>query len=102
MGRKQKEEHSGSTLVAQQVKDLGLSLQQHGSLLCCRFDPWPRNFHILKAKPKKKARKQTKFKNVTRGVVFLIPMPISIFLFSHIHKKKETKSDPFLFQKIRV
>ena len=29
-----------SFLGAQQVKDLAWSL------LCCRFDPWPRNFHM--------------------------------------------------------
>ena len=38
---------SGSSPVAQQVKDLVLSL------LWCRFDPWPRNFCKPKGKKKK-------------------------------------------------
>ena len=33
--------------MAQWVKDPVLSLQWLGSLLWCRFDPWPRNFHVL-------------------------------------------------------
>ena len=34
----------------QQVKELALSL------LWCQFDPWPRNFHMLWAWPKKKRK----------------------------------------------
>ena len=41
-----------SSLVAQWVKDLVLSLQQLGLLLWHRFDPWPRNFCMLWAQPK--------------------------------------------------
>ena len=37
----------------QQVKELALSL------LWCQFDPWPRNFHMLWAWPKKKRKKQS-------------------------------------------
>jgi len=36
-----------SSLVAQQVKNLALSLQQLGSLLWCSFSPWPGDFHLL-------------------------------------------------------
>ena len=32
--------------MAQWVKDPMLSLQQFGSLLWCRLDPWPGNFHM--------------------------------------------------------
>ena len=39
--------HLKSSLVAQQVKDLTLSLR-------CRFDPWSRNFHMLQMQPKRK------------------------------------------------
>ena len=39
-----------SSLMAQQVKDLALSLQRPASL-CPRFDPQPRNFHMLWAQP---------------------------------------------------
>ena len=35
-------------------KDLALSLLWLGSLLWHSFDPWPRNFHMLQAEPKKK------------------------------------------------
>ena len=37
-----------SSLVAQWVKDLILSLQQLRSLLWCGLDPWPRNFSVPK------------------------------------------------------
>lgn len=46
-----------SSLVAQQVKDLGLSLLQHGLLLKCEFHPWPENLHMLQAWPNKQNRK---------------------------------------------
>ena len=41
-----------SSLVAQQIKDLALSLQQLGWLQWHGFDHWPRNFHMLWALPK--------------------------------------------------
>ena len=41
-----------SCLVVQQVKDLALSVQELGSLLWHRFDPWPRNFHMPWVQPK--------------------------------------------------
>ena len=40
--------------VVQGVKVPALSLQRLGSLPWCGFDPWPRNFHMLWAQPKKK------------------------------------------------
>ena len=39
--------------MAQQVKDLALSLLQLGLQLWCGFDPWPRNFHMWWVWPKK-------------------------------------------------
>ena len=36
--------------MAQQVKDLALSLQQLRSLLWCRFSPWPGNLDTDKKK----------------------------------------------------
>ena len=42
----------GSSLAVQGVKDLALSLQQHGSLLWHGFDPWLENFHMLWVWPK--------------------------------------------------
>ena len=41
-----------SSLVAQQVEDLALSLQGLGSLLWQGFSPWPGNFCLLWAWPK--------------------------------------------------
>ena len=43
----------GSSLVAQQVKDLALSLLQLRLPPWCGFDPWPGNFCMPKAQPKK-------------------------------------------------
>ena len=40
------------------VEDLALSLQQLGSLLWCRFDPWPENFHMPRIWPKGKKKKK--------------------------------------------
>ena len=40
--------------MAQQAKDLALSLQSCGSMLWCSFDHWPGNFHMPQVKPKKK------------------------------------------------
>ena len=42
--------------MAKQVKDLALSLKWLGSLLWHGFDPWPENFHMLRAWPKKKKK----------------------------------------------
>ena len=49
-----------SSPAAQFVKDPVLSLQQLGSLLWCRFSPWPRNFHMLQAWQKKKKKEREK------------------------------------------
>ena len=46
--------HLWSSLVAQQIKDLVLSLQWLRLLLWRGFDPWPGKFHMLQAQPKKK------------------------------------------------
>ena len=43
--------------MAQQVKDLVLSLLWLGLLLRCGFDLWPGNFHVLQVPPK--TNKQT-------------------------------------------
>ena len=49
-----------SSPVAQQVTDPALSLQQLGSLLWHRFDPWPGNFHMLQMwQNKTKAKTKT-------------------------------------------
>ena len=41
-----------SSLVAQWVKDLALSLLWLRPLKWCRFDPWPGNFYMPWAPPK--------------------------------------------------
>ena len=43
--------------VAKGVKDLVLSLQWLGSLLWHGFDPWPKNFNMLRVLPKNKKQK---------------------------------------------
>ena len=40
--------------MPQHVKDLALSQQQFGLLLCRRFNPWPGNFHVPQARPRPK------------------------------------------------
>ena len=42
--------------MAEGIKDLVLSLQQPRSLLWCEFHPWPGNFHMPHAQPKKKKK----------------------------------------------
>ena len=50
---------SQSSLVAQQVKDLGLSLLWLRSLLWHGFDPWLSNFHMNGAQHKKQTEVST-------------------------------------------
>jgi len=69
-----------SSLVAQKVKDLALSLQWFGLLLWCKFNPWLRNFHRPQAQPKEKGRmppmaqlklvqqKASSFSNTWKGI----------------------------------
>ena len=45
--------------MVQWIKDPALSLQWLRSLLWCRFDPWPGNFHMLPAWSKKKVIRWT-------------------------------------------
>ena len=49
---------SGSSPLAQWVKDLVLSLLWLRSLLWRRFDPWLRNFHIPPGQPKNRKEKE--------------------------------------------
>ena len=50
--------YSRSSLVAKQVKDPVLPLLWLWLQLWCRFDPWPRNFHMLWGVAKKTKTKQ--------------------------------------------
>jgi len=60
-----------SSLVAQQVEDLALSLQQLGSLLWHMFDSWPRNFHMpWHSQKKKKKRKQKENEDYNESHIF--------------------------------
>ena len=52
--RLNKKRYLGSFLVAQQIKDLVLSLLCLWIQLWHGFDPWPRNFHMPRAQLKKK------------------------------------------------
>ena len=49
--------HCWSSLRAQQIKDLALSLLWLWLQLWYRFDPWPGNFLMLWTQPKKKKKK---------------------------------------------
>lgn len=57
---------SWRSLVVQWVKDLGLSLQRVGSLLC-GFDSCSRNFHMLWTWPKIKIKNKTMVKEIRGG-----------------------------------
>ena len=46
------------SLVAQWVKDPVLSLLWLGLILWCRFNAWPRNFHMPWVQPKKLKKKK--------------------------------------------
>ena len=56
-----------SSPVVQWVKDLASSLQRLGSLLWCQFNPWPRNFCMLWARPKTKQKTLSLFKLISDG-----------------------------------
>lgn len=48
-----------------------LSLQQLGSLLCCGFNPWPRDFHMLWARTKKKLQKDQREQKIPNSFLNL-------------------------------
>ena len=48
--------------MTQWVKDLALLPQQLGLLLWSEFDPWPGNFRMLWAQPRKKNKGLKRFK----------------------------------------
>ena len=56
-------EISQRSLVAQQVKDLVLPPQQFWSLLLHGFNPWPRNFHMLRGQPETKRSRDGNLSN---------------------------------------
>ena len=64
-------------------KDLALSLQQLGSLLCRGFDPWPGNFFVVPQSLKKKkdflVGKSSVFVDIHFGAKFFF------FLSPHVH-----------------
>ena len=43
--------------MAQWIKDMALQLLWLGSFLWCGFDPWLRNFHMLKVQQKQERKK---------------------------------------------
>ena len=65
--------------MAQWVKDPALS-QQLRSLLWLGFDPWPKNFYMLQAQPKKKKKKM----NLKLQSFISITMRHSYVYFEHI------------------
>ena len=59
--------------MVQRVKGSVLSLQWLGSLLWQGFNPWPKNFHMLWAGPKKPKTKQiVSAQETTEAVNFVI------------------------------
>ena len=68
---------SWSSLVAQWVKDLALSLQWFGLLLWPGFDPWPGKFHMLLVQPQ--TSKQTE-KNQKVKLLQFLQLLVGLFL----------------------
>ena len=60
--------------MAQQVKDLELSLQQFGSLLWRGFNPRPANFHMLWVQPKE-GEEDIFFKNTREWIMYFKRFP---------------------------
>ena len=58
MKREIRKGHTGSSLVAQWVKELALSLLQFGLLLCCEFRPWLGFPHAQCVAQKEKKKKE--------------------------------------------
>ena len=56
--------------MAQWVKDATLSVKQLRLLLCLKFDPWPRNYHVpqVQATPSNTPKKQQVKDRNTGGV----------------------------------
>ena len=67
--------NSGSSLVAQWVKDPMLSLQWLRLLLWRRLDPWPRNFCMPQAQPKKEKNQKTKKDKLYNWAVLNLFLP---------------------------
>lgn len=51
--------------MVQLFKDLALSLQQLRSQLWYRFDPWTRNFRVLRTQPREKEDEEEKNCNLS-------------------------------------
>ena len=63
--KKKKKKRSRAPRVAQWIKDPVLSLLWYRSLLWHGFDPWPGNFHLWWAQPKKKKEKEEYLRNIS-------------------------------------
>ena len=74
---------SGSSPVVQQDKDPVLPLQQLELLLLCGYNPWPRNFCMLQAWPKKKKQKKKKKCALGRALVWARSCRV---LLDHLYK----------------
>ena len=66
--RNEELEFSWSTAV---VKDLALSLQQLGTLLWFKFDPWPGNFRVLRVWPKIKKNKKKRNEVLIQATIWM-------------------------------
>ena len=74
----------GNPLVAQQVKNLALSLQWLRSLLWCRFEPRPRNFPMpwcgQGKKKQQQQKRQKKKKRKKWKAVLSQALPLTLYL----------------------
>ena len=68
--------------MAQQVRNMALSLKWLGSLLWLGFDPWPGNFNGGEGQPKKKKKKEIRLSNNKIIIVLEIFLEDSLWFFS--------------------
>ena len=63
--------------MAQQVKDMAFPQLWHRLQMSLRFDPWPRDFHMLQGRPKIKNKNKVQYEEpcevILRNLNFILP-----------------------------
>ena len=80
-----------SSLVAQQVKDSALSLQQLRLLLWCGFHPWPGNFCMPQMWPKKRERERERNSSLHFLLFVHSSLPKLLVMDSHLNSMVSMK-----------
>ena len=77
--------------MVQWVKDPVLLLQQFGLLLWLEFDPWPGNFYMLGAQPKRRKKQQNFVDDNANYHLSLQQVAVTLKPTDH-HKKYNNRS----------